>query len=43
VDVINPFQVKELEGLIKQRLVEDKLSVIIARYPCLLLKKRHEG
>ncbi|HTY13164.1 MAG TPA: thiamine pyrophosphate-dependent enzyme [Candidatus Omnitrophota bacterium] len=40
VDAIDPFKVKELEELIKRRLSEEKLSVIIARHPCRLLEKR---
>jgi indolepyruvate ferredoxin oxidoreductase, alpha subunit len=41
VDVINPVKEKEkLEETIKKRLDEDKLSVIITRFPCLLLKRK---
>lgn len=41
VDVIDPCgNVKELEALVKQRLDEDALSVIIAKHPCVLLKKK---
>jgi indolepyruvate ferredoxin oxidoreductase alpha subunit len=39
VDVIDPHKVKELEALIKQRIGEDKLSVIIARFPCRLIDR----
>lgn len=40
VDVIDPAgKVKELEALVKQRLEEDALSVIIAKHPCVLIKK----
>jgi len=39
VDVIDPHNVKELEALIRQRIEEDKLSVIIARFPCRLIYK----
>jgi indolepyruvate ferredoxin oxidoreductase alpha subunit len=40
VDVINPIgNVKQLEALVKQRLDEDALSVIIAKDPCVLIKK----
>ncbi|MHC4904524.1 MAG: thiamine pyrophosphate-dependent enzyme [Planctomycetota bacterium] len=40
VDVINPKgNVKELEDLVKKRLKEDALSVIIAQAPCVLIKK----
>jgi len=40
VDVVNPFKTDELENLIKARLEEDKLSVIITRFPCILAKKK---
>ncbi|MBF0595745.1 MAG: indolepyruvate ferredoxin oxidoreductase subunit alpha [Candidatus Omnitrophica bacterium] len=36
VDVIDPINVKEFEALLKQRVSEDKLSVIITRRPCKL-------
>lgn len=39
VDVVNPYSVKEFEALIKQRVAEDALSVIISRYPCRLIEK----
>jgi indolepyruvate ferredoxin oxidoreductase, alpha subunit len=39
VDVIVPFQVNELKALVKQRLEEKKLSVIIARFPCRLIER----
>ncbi|MCU0666547.1 MAG: thiamine pyrophosphate-dependent enzyme [Candidatus Omnitrophica bacterium] len=39
VDVVNPYDIESLENLVKQRSSEDKLSVIIARYPCRLIKK----
>jgi len=39
VDVIHPFKVKELEGVIKKRLDEGKLSVIIARAPCRIIER----
>ena len=39
VDVITPFKLKEMEELIKQRLSEDTLSVIIAREPCRLVER----
>lgn len=39
VDVIDPFKTKELEALVKARLAEDKLSVIIARFPCRLIER----
>jgi indolepyruvate ferredoxin oxidoreductase alpha subunit len=40
VDVLTPFQFREMESLIKQRLTEDGLSVIIAREPCRLIELR---
>jgi len=41
VDVIDPCgKVKELEVLVKKRLDEDALSVIIAKHPCVLLKPK---
>lgn len=40
VDVIDPFKIKELESLIKKRTSEDKLSVIISRFPCRLVERR---
>ncbi|MFA5099959.1 MAG: thiamine pyrophosphate-dependent enzyme [Candidatus Omnitrophota bacterium] len=39
VDVVVPFQVDELKALIKRRLAEKKLSVIIARFPCRLIER----
>ncbi|MCK4797430.1 MAG: indolepyruvate ferredoxin oxidoreductase subunit alpha [Spirochaetes bacterium] len=43
VDVINPFKTNELESLIKKRLNEDKLSVIITRFPCILISKKKQN
>lgn len=40
VDVVNPYNVKELETLVKKRIDEDALSVIIAQAPCVLLERR---
>ncbi|MHC4773077.1 MAG: thiamine pyrophosphate-dependent enzyme [Planctomycetota bacterium] len=41
VDVIKPTgNIKKLEALVKQRIEEDALSVIIAKEPCVLLKKK---
>lgn len=37
VDIIDPVNVKELEALLKKRLEEDKLSVIITRRECRLI------
>jgi TPP-dependent indolepyruvate ferredoxin oxidoreductase alpha subunit len=31
--------IKNLEALVKQRLEEDALSVIITKEPCVLIKK----
>jgi indolepyruvate ferredoxin oxidoreductase, alpha subunit len=41
VDVIDPFQNKDLQQLIAERLDDEKLSVIIARSPCRLIEKMH--
>ncbi|MHC5155987.1 MAG: thiamine pyrophosphate-dependent enzyme [Planctomycetota bacterium] len=41
VDVIKPTgNIKKLEALVKQRIEEDALSVIIAKEPCVLIKKK---
>ncbi|MFH0738469.1 MAG: thiamine pyrophosphate-dependent enzyme [Candidatus Omnitrophota bacterium] len=37
VDVVDPHNIAELEGIIKKRLNEESLSVLIARSPCRLL------
>jgi len=39
VDVIVPFRINELKSLVKQRLEENKLAVIIARFPCRLIER----
>ncbi len=39
VDVVDPFKIKELEALIKKRIEEDSLSVIITRSPCRLVDR----
>ena len=39
VDVVNPFHVKALEELVKNRMEDDKLSVIICRFPCRLIDR----
>lgn len=39
VDVIDPYRIKDLQTLLKKRIEEDSLSVVIARHPCRLLKK----
>lgn len=44
VDVINPVKEKEKFGnMVKKRLEEKKLSVIIARFPCIILSKKKAG
>jgi indolepyruvate ferredoxin oxidoreductase alpha subunit len=40
VDVLDPHNLKELEDLIKRRIDENALSVIISRFPCRLIEKR---
>ncbi|MFH0839018.1 MAG: indolepyruvate ferredoxin oxidoreductase subunit alpha [Candidatus Omnitrophota bacterium] len=40
VEVINPYHVKELEELIRKRVKEDALSVIISRFPCRLIERK---
>jgi indolepyruvate ferredoxin oxidoreductase alpha subunit len=37
VDVVDPHNIAELEGLIKKRVNDNSLSVLIARSPCRLL------
>lgn len=39
VDVIDPFKTAELEALVRSRMAEAALSVIIARSPCKLIDK----
>ncbi len=39
VDVISPYQMTDLQALIKERLAEDKLSVIITRDPCKMVDR----
>ncbi|MBN1359956.1 MAG: hypothetical protein JW993_05160 [Sedimentisphaerales bacterium] len=39
VDVIDPMNVKEFEALLRKRVSEDALSVVISRRPCRLLKR----
>lgn len=41
VDVVDPFD-PGLKALVKKRLDERKLSVIIARFPCRLIEKRRD-
>ncbi len=40
VDVVNPMKTEEIDEMINKRINEDKLSVIITRFPCLLAKKK---
>ena len=42
VDVIDPRKVKDLEELVKKRINEDVLSVIIARSPCALIERKKD-
>ncbi|HOW43302.1 MAG TPA: indolepyruvate ferredoxin oxidoreductase subunit alpha [Candidatus Omnitrophota bacterium] len=42
VDVVNPFDLNNLENLVRQRMQEDKLSVIIARFPCRLIDRSRQ-
>lgn len=39
VTVVDPYQLKELERVIKEETNKEGVSVIIARRPCVLLKK----
>ena len=39
VDVLSPRKIKDFESLLKLRLAEEGLSVIIAREPCRLVEK----
>ncbi len=39
VDVVSAYDLKTLEPLIKERLAEDALSVIVARAPCRLIDR----
>lgn len=39
VDTVNPYHVKEFEELVKQRMQENALSVIISKFPCRLLER----
>jgi indolepyruvate ferredoxin oxidoreductase alpha subunit len=42
VDVVDPKNIKQLDALLKQRLAENALSVIIARRPCKLIDRSRE-
>lgn len=39
VDVVNPFDVQATEKIVRKRMAEDKLSVIISRSPCKLIDR----
>jgi len=39
VDVIDPKNIKQLDALVKRRLAENALSVIVARRPCKLIDR----
>jgi len=39
VDVVDPYDMPAFQKLLKQRLGEDALSVIIARYPCKMIDR----
>jgi len=43
VDVIDPYEVKELENILRKRLAEENLSVIITRRECMLLSKERNN
>ncbi len=42
VDVINAYKAEELETLLRKRLAEDALSVVITRAKCVILLKREQ-
>jgi indolepyruvate ferredoxin oxidoreductase alpha subunit len=42
IDVINPYHVDALESLIKKRMQEDALSVIVARFPCQIAQRTQQ-
>ena len=39
VDVVDPYKHQDFEALLRKRLAEDALTVIIARAPCKLIKR----
>jgi len=43
VDVVNPYQLKEFEELVKKRIKEEALSVIISRFPCRLIERKRDA
>jgi indolepyruvate ferredoxin oxidoreductase alpha subunit len=40
VDVIDPFDVRAAEALVRKRMAEPALTVIISRYPCKLIERK---
>jgi indolepyruvate ferredoxin oxidoreductase alpha subunit len=42
VDVVNSYKTSEFETLLKQRLAENSLSIIITRAKCVILLKREQ-
>jgi len=43
VDVIDPYDMEAFEKLLKTRVEEDKLSVIIARHPCKIIDRSRKS
>jgi indolepyruvate ferredoxin oxidoreductase alpha subunit len=39
VDVVDPYDIEKFQETLAKRLEEDKLSVIIARYPCKMVDR----
>ena len=39
VDVVNPYDIEKMEDLVKLRMQQDALSVIISRYPCKMIDR----
>jgi len=39
VDVVNPYDIEEMEDLVRLRMEQGGLSVIIARYPCKMVDR----
>jgi indolepyruvate ferredoxin oxidoreductase alpha subunit len=39
VDVVNPYDIELFQKILSDRLGEDKLSVIITRYPCKMIDR----
>ena len=42
VDIVSPYRLNELEDILKKRIEEDALSVVITRSPCRLIEKKYE-